>query len=142
MTFQLLILLMEQCLRRYQSVMAKITKKLLDMKKFNDSPENKNKSFSIDECLEHFTDQEQLDEHNRWICNFCGLKNRALTKTELWKTPKIMVIHFKRFIFNAYGIVTNKITNNVDYPIYDSKILKTDGSVLRSLGFKTLHGSV
>jgi ubiquitin carboxyl-terminal hydrolase 8 len=88
------------------------------------SSENKNKSFSIDECLEHFTDQEQLDEHNRWICNFCGLKNRALTKTELWKTPKIMVIHFKRFIFNAYGIVTNKITNNVDYPIYDLDLTK------------------
>ena len=37
-----------------------------------------------------------------------------MKKTLLWKTPKILVIHIKRF-----GISAEKITTNIDYPIKD-----------------------
>ena len=42
----------------------------------------------------------------------------------LWKTPKILVLHIKRFLVNAFGIPTQKITNNVVYPIKDLDLSK------------------
>jgi len=66
------------------------------------------------ECFDNLCSEQQLDVDNKLVCGFCGLSNRAFKKTLLWKTPKILVIHIKRF-----GISTQKITNNVIYPIKD-----------------------
>ena len=75
------------------------------------------KSYNILECIEHLTHEEQLDMDNMITCDMCGLKTKAFNKTQLWKTPKILVFHIKRFIINDYGIAAHKITNNVNYPI-------------------------
>ena len=82
------------------------------------------KSFDIYDCLDHFISEEQLDAENKMNCEMCGLKNRGHSKTLLWKTPKILVIHIKRFLVNAFGIPTQKITNNVSYPIKDLDMSK------------------
>ena len=50
------------------------------------------------------------------------LKNRGYKKTYIWKTPKILIIHIKRFIVNNFGIRAQKIINNVEYPLYDLDI--------------------
>jgi len=65
-------------------------------------------------CLDHLCYEQQLDINNKLTCGFCGLSNRAFKKTLLWKTPKILVIHIKRF-----GVGDQKITTNVNYPIKD-----------------------
>ena len=75
------------------------------------------KSYDILECIEQLTHEEQLDSDNMITCDMCGLKTKAFNKTQLWKTPKILVFHIKRFIINDYGIAAHKITNNVNYPI-------------------------
>ncbi len=84
---------------------------------------NKRK-INIYDCLDDLTFEEQLDKHNKMCCSFCGLKNRGYTQTLLWKTPKILVINIKRFIVNDYGIVTEKNTKNINYPIRDLDISK------------------
>ena len=84
-------------------------------------PDNKN---NIYECFDHLIEKEQLDEDNKWKCNFCGIKNRAFTNTILWKTPKILVIHIKRFINNMYGQPYKKNTTNIEYPIIDLDLTK------------------
>jgi ubiquitin carboxyl-terminal hydrolase 4/11/15 len=61
--------------------------------------------------------EEQLDDDNKMKCEMCGLNNRAHSQSLLWKTPKILVLHIKRFLVNSYGITSQKITNNVEYPI-------------------------
>jgi ubiquitin C-terminal hydrolase len=66
------------------------------------------------DSLDHLCHEQQLDLNNKLVCSFCGLENRAYKKTLLWKTPKILVIHIKRF-----GIMEQKITTNVTYPIKD-----------------------
>jgi len=66
----------------------------------------------IYKCLDNLCSEQQLDNDNKLICGFCGLSNKAYKKTLLWKTPKILVIHIKRF-----EITTQKITTNVIYPI-------------------------
>ncbi len=75
------------------------------------------KSFDIYECLDHMTSEEQLDADNKMNCEMCGLRNRGHSKCLLWKTPKVLVLHIKRFLVNSFGIPTQKITNNVEYPI-------------------------
>jgi len=77
------------------------------------------KTFNIYDCISHFVSEEQLDADNKMKCEMCGLRNRGHSKTLLWKTPKILVLHIKRFLVNAFGIPTQKITNNVIYPIKD-----------------------
>ena len=69
---------------------------------------------NIYECLDNLCNEQQLDTNNKLTCGFCGLSNRAFKKTLLWKTPKILVIHIKRFGFDNL-----KITTNVNYPIKD-----------------------
>ena len=80
------------------------------------------KDFTINECLDHFSKQEQLDKDNLYNCDMCGLKNRGFKKTLLWKTPKVLIIHIKRFLVNNFGIRTQKLINNVEYPMYDFDI--------------------
>lgn len=77
------------------------------------------KTFNIYDCIDHFISEEQLDADNKMNCDMCGLRNRGHSKTLLWKTPKILVLHIKRFLINSFGIPTQKITNNVTYPIKD-----------------------
>lgn len=82
------------------------------------------KTFDIYNCLDHFVSEEQLDAENKMNCEMCGLKTRGHSKTLLWRTPKILVIHIKRFLINSFGIPTQKITNNVTYPIKDLDLEK------------------
>jgi ubiquitin carboxyl-terminal hydrolase 8 len=82
------------------------------------------KSFSIYDCLDFFTKEEQLDSNNKMNCEMCGLKNRAYSNYLLWKTPKLLVIHIKRFSVNSLGIPTHKINNEITYPIVDLDLSK------------------
>jgi ubiquitin C-terminal hydrolase len=75
--------------------------------------------FSIYDCLNHMITEEQLDEENKINCSMCGLKNKGHSKMLFWKTPKILVLHIKRFLTNLYGIPIKKLTNNIIYPVYD-----------------------
>lgn len=77
------------------------------------------KSFDIYECLDHMIKEEQLDTYNKINCEMCGLKNQSYTKSLLWKSPKILVLHIKRFLVNSFGISSQKLNNNVIYPIKD-----------------------
>ncbi len=82
------------------------------------------KSFNIYECLDHMISEEQLDSDNKMNCELCGLKNRGHGKSLLWKTPKILVLHIKRFLVNSFGVPSQKITNNISYPIQDLDLAK------------------
>ena len=77
------------------------------------------KNFNIYDCLDHFILEEQLDIDNKMNCDMCGLCNQGYNKAFLWQTPKILVIHIKRFLTN-----TLKITNNIDYPINNLNLYK------------------
>lgn len=75
------------------------------------------KSFDIYECLNHMVKEEQLDSDNKMNCEMCYLKNQGYTKSILWKSPKLLVLHIKRFLVNPYGIINQKLNNNIIYPI-------------------------
>mgnify|MGYP001178858657 CR=1 FL=1 len=78
--------------------------------------------YDIYDCLDCYTKKEQLDKDNSVWCNFCFIKNRAYKSNYIWKTPKILIINFKRFKYNDYGMVTSKNTKLIKYPIEDLDI--------------------
>lgn len=78
---------------------------------------NMNQEFTLEECLNNFINDEQLDNNNLLTCDICRLKNQSIKKIQIWKSPKILVIQLKRFITNMYGTQTMKIVNPIVYPI-------------------------
>ena len=78
----------------------------------------------IYDCLEFYTKKEQLDKENSVWCDFCFHKNRAHKSNYIWRTPKILIINFKRFKYNDFGMITSKNTKLIKYPIEDLDISK------------------
>jgi ubiquitin carboxyl-terminal hydrolase 8 len=76
----------------------------------------------IYDCLDEFTKEEKMDKHNMIKCNFCLKYNKSTKQTKLWKLPKILIIQFKRFKVNNYGIIKEKINKIIEYPINNFKI--------------------
>jgi len=83
------------------------------------------KHFSIYECIDMFTKPELLDKENLWYCNVCKDHKQATKTMELYKTPKILILHLKRFRTNRVSSIgsffftssSSKITSLVDFPI-------------------------
>lgn len=67
------------------------------------------------ECLHNYNLERKLDKDNMIYCDYCHKQNQAITKSGIWKCPKILIINFKRFKMNDYGQVTGKNTNTVKY---------------------------
>ncbi len=82
------------------------------------------KEFTLEECLDHYVKEEQLDVNNKIECNFCYRKNKAKKQNKIWRTPKVLIIHLKRFLTNDYGIPTQKLNNIIKYPIKNLDISK------------------
>jgi ubiquitin C-terminal hydrolase len=53
--------------------------------------------YNLNDLLIHNQIPEIMDEHNLWNCNNCLNKVRAIAQPKLFKTPKYLIIHFKRF---------------------------------------------
>ena len=51
-------------------------------------------------CLNNYSLERKLDKDNMVYCNYCHMKNRANTKSGIWKCPKILIINLKRFKMN------------------------------------------
>lgn len=77
------------------------------------------RDITLYDCLDHLTFEEQLDNENKITCNFCGLLNKSFTQSLFWKTPKILILHIKRFFGNL-----QKNTNNITYPYTDLDLSK------------------
>ena len=78
----------------------------------------------IYDCLDNYIKKEQLEKENSIWCDFCFYKNRSFIKNYIWKTPKILIINFKRFKYNDYGMITSKNTQFIKYPIEKLDISK------------------
>jgi len=83
-----------------------------------------NYRWSLDECFQHMTNTECLDDTNMWDCPNCKVKVNALKKCNIWMTSNIMIIHLKRFIHNITdrGYSATKLNNVIDFPIVDFNI--------------------
>lgn len=75
---------------------------------------------TLSKCFEYFSMPEILDEKNKWLCPKCNQFVCAEKKLSIWKLPRVLIIHLKRF--DGSGLTTRKITDFVDFPeILDMK---------------------
>ncbi|QCE09523.1 ubiquitin carboxyl-terminal hydrolase 8 [Vigna unguiculata] len=72
-------------------------------------------SVSLYKCLEAFLQEEPLGPEDMWYCPGCKKHRQASKKLDLWRLPKILVIHLKRFQYSRY--LKNKLETCVDFPV-------------------------
>ena len=70
---------------------------------------------SIYDCMEAFTQQEVLDEDNKWYCSKCKSHQMAKRELKLKVLPHILIIHLKRFKKTTTGFL--KLDDIIDFPI-------------------------
>lgn len=91
---------------------------------------NPNQEFDIYELMDKWSEDEKLDDKNRYRCEFCGGKSNATKNIKMMRTPKILILQLLRFKKDMYGQIHRKIVNKVKYPVCDLDISKylTNGS--------------
>ena len=67
---------------------------------------------TLDECLSKFTSVEVLDD--MYSCEHCKEKRKGHKTLSLYKFPKILLIHIKRFRFNSTS--REKLSTDVQFP--------------------------
>jgi ubiquitin carboxyl-terminal hydrolase 2/21 len=70
-------------------------------------------SCELERMFEHFLKEEQLDD--LFTCEKCKTKRKSTKKFVIWRAPKILVIHLKRFHFGKTR--REKIRQNVIFPV-------------------------
>lgn len=76
----------------------------------------------LDDCLRLFSTPEQLDESNASYCSKCKAHVQGIKKMDIYKAPKILIMHLKRFKQNGY--YSSKNNKNIIFPIEGLDISK------------------
>jgi len=58
----------------------------------------KNQFITLQDCLEKYTEEEQLGTDDTWHCPHCKQFKQAWKKFDIWRLSEILVIHLKRFL--------------------------------------------
>ena len=82
---------------------------------------------TIDDCMTEFCKQEVLDENNLWNCEMCKKGVKASKRFRLWTAPPVLVIQFKRFIYQ--GTTRIKDSRMITYPMENFDISPMVASV-------------
>ncbi|XP_072175057.1 ubiquitin carboxyl-terminal hydrolase 4-like [Diadema setosum] len=69
----------------------------------------------LSECLNLFLTEEILEKEDSWYCPACKKHQQATKKFDLWKLPKVLVIHLKRFSYNRF--LRDKLDTMVTFPM-------------------------
>uniref|UniRef100_A0A8C8SXP0 Ubiquitin carboxyl-terminal hydrolase 8 n=1 Tax=Pelusios castaneus TaxID=367368 RepID=A0A8C8SXP0_9SAUR len=70
---------------------------------------------TLQECLRSFSREEKLTDSNRFYCSHCKTQRDSLKKLEIWKLPRVLLVHLKRFSYE--GRWKQKLQTSVDFPL-------------------------
>lgn len=70
---------------------------------------------TLKDCLRSFTDLEELDETELYMCHKCKKRQKSTKKFWVQKLPKVLCLHLKRFHWTAF--LRNKIDTYVEFPM-------------------------
>uniref|UniRef100_A0A8C1ZXB0 Ubiquitin carboxyl-terminal hydrolase n=1 Tax=Cyprinus carpio TaxID=7962 RepID=A0A8C1ZXB0_CYPCA len=70
---------------------------------------------TLNDCLQSFTDLEELDETELYMCHKCKTRQKSTKKFWIQKLPKVLCLHLKRFHWTAF--LRNKIDTYLLYMI-------------------------
>ena len=78
--------------------------------------------YNLYDCIKNFCSTEKMNGDNKIFCEKCKTKTHHFKQISLWKVPKYLLIHFKKFNANL-----EKINIDINFPFNNLKIL-TDTS--------------
>jgi ubiquitin C-terminal hydrolase len=83
-------------------------------------PESK-ASISLQDCLDKFSESEQLAAEETFFCSKCKQHLAPVKKMDVWATPDILIIHLKRFQYSKgmWSVQREKISELINFPIED-----------------------
>uniref|UniRef100_A0A8C9T3C9 Ubiquitin carboxyl-terminal hydrolase n=1 Tax=Scleropages formosus TaxID=113540 RepID=A0A8C9T3C9_SCLFO len=70
---------------------------------------------TLQDCLRSFTDLEELDDTELYMCHKCKKRQKSTKKFWIQKLPKVLCLHLKRFHWTAY--LRNKVDTYVEFPL-------------------------
>ncbi|XP_031420691.1 ubiquitin carboxyl-terminal hydrolase 3 isoform X2 [Clupea harengus] len=70
---------------------------------------------TLRDCLRSFTELEELDETELYMCYKCKKRQKSTKKFWVQKLPKVLCLHLKRFHWTAY--LRNKVDTYVEFPM-------------------------
>jgi len=76
---------------------------------------SKSGEVSLCDCLDAFTKEEVLDGDEMPTCERCKTRRRSTKRYSLYRLPKILVVHLKRF--SPSERCRNKLSNTVSFPL-------------------------
>lgn len=86
-----------------------------------DRMSNYDDTVTLERCIELFSEAEILEEDDFWYCGSCKEHVAAQKQLTLWKLPKVLIFHLKRFHYRQsnshYSIRRDKINKLVDYQV-------------------------
>lgn len=65
----------------------------------------------IEECLAAFTEQETLDGNEQPFCSNCKKHRRSTKRLSIVRSPKILIIHLKKFSNDGYKLSSDITVN-------------------------------
>lgn len=74
----------------------------------------KDNSCSLEECLKLYWNPETMSEKTGWRCDHCKNVRPATRKMMIFRNPKTLIIHIKRFSYSGNG---RKIRKHVHFPL-------------------------
>ena len=74
-------------------------------------------SYTIHECLNYFSNVEQLGAGNSWTCPRCRTDQQAYKMMSIIRLPEVLILSLKRFEARASFGMRSKITAYVDFPV-------------------------
>ena len=65
-----------------------------------DKDNKTDKEINLFDCIEKFSEEEILDNENKWHCERCDKLKKARKKIQIYKTPLYLIIQLKRFNYS------------------------------------------
>merc|ERR1719183_2528004 len=72
---------------------------------------------SLQECLDLFTQSEELDSDDWVVCPKTKQPERTMKKLDMWNAPECLIIHLKRFGSQLHSGTVSKIDTFVQAPL-------------------------
>eukprot|EP00730_Choanoeca_flexa_P019041 TRINITY_DN9286_c0_g1_i2.p1 TRINITY_DN9286_c0_g1~~TRINITY_DN9286_c0_g1_i2.p1 ORF type:complete len:1088 (+),score=261.20 TRINITY_DN9286_c0_g1_i2:62-3325(+) len=66
-------------------------------------------------CLKELSRTETVSGNDTWKCPRCKCHRKAVKSLGIWRLPKVLIIHLKRFTYD--GPFRDKLQTQVDFPI-------------------------
>eukprot|EP01059_Diplonema_ambulator_P001512 TRINITY_DN11287_c0_g1_i6.p1 TRINITY_DN11287_c0_g1~~TRINITY_DN11287_c0_g1_i6.p1 ORF type:complete len:769 (+),score=163.45 TRINITY_DN11287_c0_g1_i6:373-2679(+) len=72
---------------------------------------------TLKDCFDNYMGREEVKGKDEWYCSNCKTHRPFRKEVSLWKLPRYLIVHLKRFTYSIYGTISSKLDTPVDFPL-------------------------